>query len=236
MAELLHRRRSERERRVAQLLHPLAVVLLDRLDTSGHVVERMTVRGEPELHAVERGDEIEGLDVRAAARRPLPTPEMCGVIDGSTWSPESSSAVLRVVQAEVVDRVARACARSPTRGPRAARRWPCRTRRVGSGGAKSSRMARISTRRLQRRHRVLRPAPRRLAAPGHRLALHLGGRVVAQRVALVVVGVIGDRRDLVPRPRCRAPAPPSRRSARPRPPPARSACGCAAASRRATRS
>ena len=60
---------------VCDELHPLLVVLLDRLDPPGHVVERMAVRGEAELHAVERGHEVEGLDVRlqrvgAVARRP----------------------------------------------------------------------------------------------------------------------------------------------------------------------
>ncbi len=50
----------------------------------------------------------------------------------------------------------------------------------------------------QRGQLVLAASPRRLASPRHRPGLGLLGRVVPQRVAGVVVGVVGDGGDLLP--------------------------------------
>ena len=58
------RRGAEREAGVAQLLHALGVVFLDRLDAARHVGERMAVRGQPELHALQLADEIERREIR----------------------------------------------------------------------------------------------------------------------------------------------------------------------------
>jgi hypothetical protein len=67
------------------------VVTFDRVDPPRHIVERMTVRGKAEADAVQRGDEVEGLDEDFNASAPFPTPEMWGVIVGRTWSPERST-------------------------------------------------------------------------------------------------------------------------------------------------
>ena len=82
----------------------------------------------------------------------------------------------------MVDGVPRRVDRDPLAVRRGWRRWPCTTRRVGSGGENSERSARDHEPAPQRRPDVLAAAPGRLAAPRDRLGLHLGGRVVAQRV------------------------------------------------------
>ena len=90
--QLLHAgRAAELLGRAAQQVEALDVVLLDRLGPAGEVVERVAVgraarsttsgRTRRPCRATRRS--------RAAGRRCGSKPPMCGVIVGSTWSPES---------------------------------------------------------------------------------------------------------------------------------------------------
>ena len=55
----LDSRRTEREAGAAQELHALGVVLLDRGDAAGNVVERVTMRGQTDLAIGQLRDEVE---------------------------------------------------------------------------------------------------------------------------------------------------------------------------------
>ena len=117
--ELLHRRGPERERRVAQQLHALGVMFLDRFDPAGHVGERVTVRGQAELHAVELRDEVERREIRLqrvglAHARDVRRDRRQHVVTGE------QRAGLGIPQRTSGRRCGRACARRTSRGPRGA--------------------------------------------------------------------------------------------------------------------
>jgi len=74
---------------------------------AGDVVERMPVRREPEAHPVERGDEVEGLQVGPQRVGAVPDPGHVGRDGGQHVITGEQDTVLGVVEAEVVDGVAR---------------------------------------------------------------------------------------------------------------------------------
>ena len=146
----------------------------------GHVVERVAVRGEPEPHAVELRDEIERGEVRVQRVAVRRARDVRGDRRQHVVAGEQHP-VLGVVEAEVVERVAGRVDREPVAPGEPDRRRRGAPGASGRAACTRSRMARIITRRLKRRHRVLAPAPRRGAAPRHRLALVLDGVLVGDR-------------------------------------------------------
>ena len=124
------------------------------LRATGNVGERMTVRRQSELHAVEVGDEIERREVRlervgVAHTRHVRRDRRQHVVAGE------QHARLGIPRADVVDGVARRVHREPIATAHPDARSPWCTRWVGSGGVNNMRMARIISLRRQRRALVL---------------------------------------------------------------------------------
>ena len=200
VGEGLHRRRPDRHRCRGELLHALLVVLLDRRHPPGDVGEGVAVGGQPEAHAVERGDEVEGLDVAVQRVGAVAHPRDVGRDRRQDVVARDEQPVLGVVEAQMVDGVARGVDAHPLApGQGDPLGVPDPSGRVGWREQQLHRPDHHATRQLG--HRVARPAPGGLAAPRHRPRGELRGGILPQRVTGDVVGVVAHGRDpdVVPR-------------------------------------